>query len=99
MTTTDHDSRHPGRRDHFGLSPRRRRRIRNIISADEAARFRDAATAATRTAEDNFTGSAIFNQYVNIWRQDDVLRELTWMHGSPPRQPRWPGCRCGTTSC
>ena len=37
----------------------------------------DAATAATRTAEDNFTGSAIFNQYVNIWRQDDVLRELT----------------------
>jgi ectoine hydroxylase-related dioxygenase (phytanoyl-CoA dioxygenase family) len=52
-------------------------RIRNIISADEAARFRDAATAATRTAEDNFTGSAIFNQYVNIWRQDDVLRELT----------------------
>jgi len=52
-------------------------RIRNIITADEAARFRDATTAATRVAEDNFTGSAIFNQYVNIWRQDDVLRELT----------------------
>jgi ectoine hydroxylase-related dioxygenase (phytanoyl-CoA dioxygenase family) len=54
-------------------------RIRNIISPDEAARFGDAAAAASGFAKDNATGSssAIFNQYVNIWRQDDVLRELT----------------------
>ena len=52
-------------------------RIRNIIGADEAARFRDAAVAATAAADDYSKGSAIFNQYVNVWRQDDVLRELT----------------------
>ena len=52
-------------------------RIRNIITADEAARFRDAAAAAGGYAKDNSAGSAIFNQYVNVWRHDDVLRELT----------------------
>jgi ectoine hydroxylase-related dioxygenase (phytanoyl-CoA dioxygenase family) len=52
-------------------------RIRNIISRDEAARFRDAATEWTATAADLFEGSKIFNQYVNVWRQNDVLRELT----------------------
>jgi ectoine hydroxylase-related dioxygenase (phytanoyl-CoA dioxygenase family) len=52
-------------------------RIRNIISRDEAARFRDAATEWTATADDLFKESKIFNQYVNVWRQNDVLRELT----------------------
>ncbi len=52
-------------------------RIRNIIGADEAARFRDAAVAVGARAADNFDGSAIFNQYVNVWRQDAVLRDLT----------------------
>ena len=52
-------------------------RIRNIIGADEAARFADAAVAATTGADDYSKGSAIFNQYVNVWQQNDVLRELT----------------------
>ncbi|MFI7061562.1 phytanoyl-CoA dioxygenase family protein [Kribbella sp. NPDC050124] len=52
-------------------------RIRNMITADEAARFRDAAAAVSGVAADNANASPIFNQYVNIWRQDDVLKELT----------------------
>lgn len=52
-------------------------RIRNIITADEAARFAAAAAAASGRAKDNASDSPIFNQYVNIWRENDVLRELT----------------------
>jgi len=52
-------------------------RIRNIISRDEAARFRDAAVAASASADDYANGSPIFKQHVNVWRNDDVLRELT----------------------
>ncbi|MFD2081699.1 Ectoine hydroxylase-related dioxygenase, phytanoyl-CoA dioxygenase (PhyH) family [Actinopolymorpha cephalotaxi] len=52
-------------------------RIRNIVSAAEAARFRDAAAEVYRTASDEANRSVIFKQYVNVWRHDDVLRELT----------------------
>ena len=52
-------------------------RISGIIGRAEADRFADAASAAVRTASDNAAESAIFNQYVNIWQQDPVLRELT----------------------
>jgi ectoine hydroxylase-related dioxygenase (phytanoyl-CoA dioxygenase family) len=52
-------------------------RIRNIITADEAARFREAADRIERSVTDYSAGSAIFNQYVNVWQQDAVLRELT----------------------
>lgn len=52
-------------------------RIRNIISAAEAARFRDAAVAMSDKASDYAGRSAIFNQYVNVWQQDPTLRELT----------------------
>jgi ectoine hydroxylase-related dioxygenase (phytanoyl-CoA dioxygenase family) len=52
-------------------------RIRNIIGRDEAARFAAAATEWTASADDLFKESKIFNQYVNVWRQNDVLRELT----------------------
>ncbi|WP_405056434.1 phytanoyl-CoA dioxygenase family protein [Kribbella sp. NBC_01505] len=51
--------------------------IRNVISPEEAARFRDAAIAVSGIASDYAGSSAIFNQYVNVWQQNDVLRELT----------------------
>ncbi|MFK4087888.1 phytanoyl-CoA dioxygenase family protein [Kribbella sp. NPDC020789] len=52
-------------------------RVRGIISPEEAARFRDAAIAESGIASDYAGSSAIFNQYVNVWQQNDVLRELT----------------------
>ncbi|GAB3931968.1 phytanoyl-CoA dioxygenase family protein [Kribbella albertanoniae] len=52
-------------------------RIRNIITPEEAARFRDAAVEESNRASDYAPGSAIFNQYVNVWQQNAVLRELT----------------------
>ncbi|NIK61824.1 phytanoyl-CoA dioxygenase family protein [Kribbella shirazensis] len=78
MTTTDPQA--PAALDDETISAYRRDgvvRIRNIIGRDEAARFRDAAIAATTKADDLFKESKIFNQYVNVWQQDDVLRELT----------------------
>ena len=52
-------------------------RIRNIISTEEAARFRDAAIAESAAADDYANGSPIFKQHVNVWRDNAVLRELT----------------------
>jgi ectoine hydroxylase-related dioxygenase (phytanoyl-CoA dioxygenase family) len=78
MTTTDPTA--PVVLDEETISAYRRDgvvRIRNIISPEEAARFRDAAVAATAEADDLFKESKIFNQYVNVWRDNDVLRELT----------------------
>jgi ectoine hydroxylase-related dioxygenase (phytanoyl-CoA dioxygenase family) len=78
MTTTDPTT--PVVLDEETISAYRRDgvvRIRNIIGRDEAARFREAATAATAEADDYSKGSKIFNQYVNVWRQNDVLRDLT----------------------
>ncbi|MFI7066788.1 phytanoyl-CoA dioxygenase family protein [Kribbella sp. NPDC050124] len=77
MTTTDSTA--AGRLSEETILAYRRDgvvRIQNIITAAEAARFREAAAAAGGNATDNSRGSAIFNQYVNVWRQDDVLREL-----------------------
>jgi ectoine hydroxylase-related dioxygenase (phytanoyl-CoA dioxygenase family) len=52
-------------------------RIPGVISREDAARFRDAALAAKERITDHYAGSAIFNQYVNVWTQDEALRELT----------------------
>jgi ectoine hydroxylase-related dioxygenase (phytanoyl-CoA dioxygenase family) len=52
-------------------------RIKNIIGREEAARFKAAAEETTASADDLFKQSKIFNQYVNVWRQNDVLKELT----------------------
>lgn len=52
-------------------------RIQNVISIEDAARFRDASLAAQERLTDNYGESKIFNQYVNQWREDPVLRELT----------------------
>jgi ectoine hydroxylase-related dioxygenase (phytanoyl-CoA dioxygenase family) len=78
MTTTDPTA--PVALDEETISAYRRDgvvRIKNIISRDEAARFRDAAAEWTAGAVDLYKESKIFNQYVNVWQQNDVLRELT----------------------
>lgn len=78
MTTTDPTA--PVTVDEETISAYRRDgvvRIRNIIGRDEAARFAAAATEWTTGADDLFKESKIFNQYVNVWQQNDVLRELT----------------------
>jgi ectoine hydroxylase-related dioxygenase (phytanoyl-CoA dioxygenase family) len=78
MTTTDRTE--PITLDEETISAYRRDgvvRIRNIIGVDEAARFAAAATEWTAGADDLSKGSKIFNQYVNVWQHNDVLRELT----------------------
>lgn len=51
--------------------------VPGVLTADEVMQFREAALAAQKVAMDNSAQSAIFNQYVNIWQQDETLRELT----------------------
>lgn len=78
MTTTEPTA--PVTLDDETISAYRRNgvvRIRNIIGRDEAARFAEAALAASERADDNYSGSKIFNQYVNVWQQNDVLEQLT----------------------
>jgi ectoine hydroxylase-related dioxygenase (phytanoyl-CoA dioxygenase family) len=78
MTTTDPTA--PVVLDEETISAYRRDgvvRIRNIIGADEAARFRAAAAAESAKADDYANGSPIFTQHVNVWRDNAVLRELT----------------------
>lgn len=50
--------------------------IRGIISAEEAAAYREAALAAARRLKPVST-RAVFDQLVNVWREDDTLRSLT----------------------
>jgi ectoine hydroxylase-related dioxygenase (phytanoyl-CoA dioxygenase family) len=58
------------RRDGFVKVPR-------VLTAQQAARFREAALqAAGRMQKMEYAGS-VFDQLVNVWRQDDTLRELT----------------------
>ena len=78
MTTTDPTA--PAVLDEETISAYRRDgvvRIRNIITPEEAANFAQAALAASESGDDYHKGSKIFNQYVNVWRENDVLRELT----------------------
>ncbi len=51
--------------------------VPQVISPEDAARFRDAALAAAERLSDRYEGGAIFRQYVNVWAQDETLRELT----------------------
>ncbi len=50
-----------------------------VISKAEAARFRVAAVAASQRLRDN-NRDATFAQFVDVWREDEVLRELTMHH-------------------
>ena len=52
-------------------------RVRGLLSGDEARHFAAAALAATRDNEAVLSRNAIFTQNVNVWRQDEAVRELT----------------------
>lgn len=49
---------------------------RGLLSRAEAARYREAALRAT-TRLKAYTDAAVLHQFVNVWRDDPVLRELT----------------------
>lgn len=53
-------------------------RIPQIISAEEAAHFHQAAKAASeRLRHKDFSRTAVFTQLVNVWQEDDAMRALT----------------------
>ncbi|MGF1482769.1 MAG: phytanoyl-CoA dioxygenase family protein [Opitutales bacterium] len=53
-------------------------RLKGVISPKECATFRDAATTINARAEaDGNGGRAVFNQFVNNWRESEALRGLT----------------------
>jgi len=49
---------------------------RGLLTRDEAARYREAVLSATPRLQANADFAAL-HQFVNIWRHDPVLRELT----------------------
>jgi phytanoyl-CoA hydroxylase len=52
--------------------------IPQIISAEEAAHFHAAAQAALeRLQEQDYSKHRVFTQIVNVWQQDDTMRQLT----------------------
>lgn len=52
--------------------------IPQIITAEEAAHFHQAAAAAAeRLREKNFSQTQVFTQLVNVWQEDAAMRELT----------------------
>lgn len=53
-------------------------RVPQIISAEEAAHFHAAArSAAERLRDKDFNRTKVFTQLVNVWQEDDAMRELT----------------------
>jgi phytanoyl-CoA hydroxylase len=52
--------------------------IPGVLSPDEISRYHDAAVEAAKTMENLSAGKPmIFNQTVNVWTQNEVIRELT----------------------
>lgn len=51
--------------------------LRSVLTAVEVQRFSAAAREAYEHAQALQPGDATFKQVVNVWRDDDVLRELT----------------------
>lgn len=51
--------------------------VPGVIPRADAGRFRAAATAAQDRIEDHHDGAA-FTQLLQLWKQDDTLRELTF---------------------
>ena len=53
-------------------------RIPQIISTEEAAHYKEAARSAMeRLQHKDFNKTKIFTQIVNVWQDDDAMRELT----------------------
>ena len=69
QTTIDEDTVAAFRRDGFV-------RVRGVLTPDDAARLAEAATGAQARLTD-FHGGATFAQLLNVWQEDDTLRELT----------------------
>ncbi len=52
--------------------------IPNLLTPAEVSRYHDAAVDAARTMENYAAGTPlIFNQTVNVWTQNEIIRELT----------------------
>ena len=51
--------------------------IPEIITKREAADFREAALACQAKVKDFAAGGSIFTQLVNVWEQDETMRQLT----------------------
>lgn len=51
--------------------------LQGVLDADEVSRYRDAAARATTSLTPLNEGDPIFTQIVNVWQQDEILRELT----------------------
>lgn len=55
-------------------------RVRGIISPEEAEEFRLAAleaSARVKNLAEGYAARAVFDQHVNVWTQDEVMRRLT----------------------
>lgn len=50
--------------------------LRSVLTREEAARYADAALAASERLRSH-RSDAVFDQHVNVWRDDETLRELT----------------------
>lgn len=50
--------------------------VPGIISREEAEEFRQAALKINEQAQ-SLHGSPIFNQFVNVWQEDEVMKRLT----------------------
>lgn len=51
-------------------------RIPQVLTPEEVARFRDALLAYSQKAA-TLTADAVFNQFVDVWRNDTTIAELT----------------------
>ncbi|MCC7491160.1 MAG: phytanoyl-CoA dioxygenase family protein [Fimbriimonadaceae bacterium] len=52
-------------------------KVGGLLSLAAAARFRAAALAVMESREEVRSGGEVFDQHVNVWRHDAVIRELT----------------------
>ena len=50
--------------------------VPNVISREEALKFRGAALNAAQRLKGHSDGT-IFNQFVNVWREDEMMKALT----------------------
>lgn len=51
--------------------------VRNVLSAEQVQRYADAVLAAVSRMNDHHRADSRLDQFVNVWREDEVVRELT----------------------
>jgi ectoine hydroxylase-related dioxygenase (phytanoyl-CoA dioxygenase family) len=52
-------------------------KVEGLLSRDEALSFRQSALDAADRLKDLTSGGSIFAQYVNVWTQDEPMKQLT----------------------